>query len=141
MLIKASTLASLALPLLSLSDYTSASSVFTSSSTFSTKATKRYEPNLERWAEYSRSIQATNGRRAAMARRADLVGVPQPRYSPLPPLNGETITKTVAQQIKVGEGQCERVLRRGSGAVRASMHNHLFTTFSGVDGACVRFSC
>lgn len=119
MLIKASTIAGLALPLLSLSDYTSASATINpvgggglrrrSSSFSSPSITPRHKPNLARWAEFSRSIQsANNGRRAhaaAAAKRAaadGVVGVPQPRYSPLPPLDGATITKTVAQQIKVG---------------------------------------
>lgn len=60
----------------------------------------RPKPNLARWAEYSRSGQAAVA--ARRARRGEVIGVPQPKYSPLPPLNGETITKTVAQQIKVG---------------------------------------
>lgn len=115
MLFKASTLSalSLSLPLLALSDYASATASSTSDSISlrspylgarspsSGHVYTRPKPNLARWAEYSK---ASNGAAARKARRAEgAVGVPAAaKFSPLPPLSGETITKTVAQQIKVG---------------------------------------
>lgn len=113
MLVKAATLAALSLPILALSGSANASTATTSP--ISLAQNHRYlnarsspyvrpKPNLARWAEYSKSsANAISAAAARKARRAEgAVGVAAARYSPLPPLNGDTITKTVAQQIKVG---------------------------------------
>lgn len=60
-------------------------------------------PNLARWAEFNGPSSYYGGRRnRRKVEDGTDDGSTGARPSPLPLLNGETITQTVAQQIKVG---------------------------------------